>query len=149
MRFAGKVKDISEFIAGIDFNRNFGRLEKTVTYQDACHLVHAQRIQKPPRVLLNAIPGLQLVEMRDSDKCCGSAGIYNVTQYDMSMRILDHKMERVAETGAECIASANPGCQIQLQLGVKRSGLNETREQPVEVVHLVELLDRAYRAAES
>jgi glycolate oxidase iron-sulfur subunit len=147
--FAGKVRDISEFLAGIDFNRNFGRLEKTVTYQDACHLIHAQRISKPPRILLKAVPGLELIEMRDSDKCCGSAGIYNVTQYDMSMKILDHKMERVAETGAEYIASGNPGCHIQLQLGVRRSGLNDSRDQPVEVIHLVELLDQAYRAAEA
>jgi glycolate oxidase iron-sulfur subunit len=148
-RFAAKVRDISEFLAGIEFNRNFGRLEKTVTYQDACHLIHAQRISKPPRVLLKAIPGLELIEMRDSDKCCGSAGIYNVTQYDMSMRILDHKMERVAETGAGCVASGNPGCHIQLQLGIKRSGLNEDRDEPVEVVHLVELLDQAYRNGEA
>ncbi len=147
-RFAAKVRDISEFLAGIEFNRDFGRLEKTVTYQDACHLIHAQRISKPPRVLLKAIPGLELIEMRDSDKCCGSAGIYNVTQYDMSMRILDHKMERVAETGASCVASGNPGCHIQLQLGIKRSGLNENRDEPVEVVHLVELLDQAYRNGE-
>jgi glycolate oxidase iron-sulfur subunit len=147
-RFASKVKDISEFLGGIDFNRNLGRVEKRVTYQDACHLVHAQRIKNQPRLVLNAIPGLEFVEMRDSDKCCGSAGIYNVTQYDMSMRILDHKMERVAETNASCIVSANPGCHLQLQVGVKRAKLNETREEPVEVVHLVELLDEAYRSAE-
>ncbi|MDB5079449.1 MAG: hypothetical protein JWP00_1373 [Chloroflexi bacterium] len=148
-RFARKVKDISEYLVGIKFNRDFGRLETTVTYQDACHLIHAQRIQKPPRVLLNAVPGLKLIEMRDSDKCCGSAGIYNVTQYDMSMKILDHKMERVAETGAGCVVSGNPGCHIQLQLGVRRSGINETRDEPVEVVHLVQLLDQAYRAGEA
>ncbi|HEX2910480.1 MAG TPA: heterodisulfide reductase-related iron-sulfur binding cluster [Chloroflexia bacterium] len=147
-RFASKVQDISEFLAGIDFNRKMGPVEKRVTYQDACHLIHAQRIKNPPRTLLKAIPGLELVEMRDSDKCCGSAGIYNVTHYDMSMQILDHKMERVAETRAGCVVSANPGCHLQLQLGVKRSGLNESREEPVEVVHLVELLDEAYRNAE-
>ncbi len=146
--FAGKVKDISEFLAGIEFNREMGRVERRVTYQDACHLIHAQRIKNPPRTLLKAIPGLELIEMRDSDKCCGSAGIYNVTQYDMSMQILDHKMERVAQTGADCVASGNPGCHIQLQLGVERAGLNEDRATPLEVVHLVELLDEAYRQAE-
>lgn len=145
-QFAHKVKDISEFLAGMDFNRNFGRVEKRVTYQDACHLLHAQRVRNPPRILLNAIPGLELIEMRDSDKCCGSAGIYNVTQHDMSMQILDHKMENVAATRASCVATANPGCQLQLQLGVKRANLNEGRKQPVEVVHLVELLDEAYQA---
>lgn len=147
-RFAHQVKDISEFLAGIDFNRDFGRVEKRVTYQDACHLAHAQRIVKPPRILLKAIPGLELVEMKDSDKCCGSAGIYNVTQTEMSMQILDHKMENVAATGAGCIATANPGCQLQLQVGVKRANLNESRSEPVEVVHIVELLDEAYRARE-
>ena len=86
--------------------------------------------------------------MRDSDKCCGSAGIYNVTQYDLSMQILDHKMEYVAKTGAGCVATANPGCQLQLQLGVKRSGLKNRLREPVEVVHIVELLDDAYRAGE-
>lgn len=148
-RFAHQVKDISEFLGGIDFNANFGPIERRVTYQDACHLVHAQRIKNPPRTLLKAIPGLEFVEMRDSDKCCGSAGIYNVTQYDMSMQILDHKMERVAETRAGCVVSGNPGCHLQLQLGVKRAGLNTELGEPVEVVHLVELLDEAYRAAET
>ncbi len=148
-KFAHKVKDVSEFLAGIEFNRDFGRVEKTVTYQDACHLLHAQRIKNPPRTLLKAIPGLELVEMRDSDKCCGSAGIYNVTHYDLSMQILDHKMEHVAATKANCIATANPGCQLQLQLGVKRARMNEERAEPVEVVHLVELLDEAYTAAGS
>lgn len=146
-RFAHQVKDITEFLVGIDLNRNFGRVEKRVTYQDACHLVHAQRIKNPPRTLLKAIPGLELIEMRDSDKCCGSAGIYNVTHYDLSMKILDHKMEYVAATRADCVATANPGCQLQIQLGVKRSKLNETRDEPIEVVHLVELLDEAYQAA--
>ncbi len=144
-RFAAKVKDISEFLANIDFNRDMGRVEKRVTYQDACHLVHAQRIRNQPRTLLKAIPGLDFVEMRDSDKCCGSAGIYNVTHYDMSMQILDHKMERVAQTNAGCIVTANPGCHLQMQVGVKRSHMDESRDEPMEVVHLVELLDQAYR----
>ena len=147
-RFAKKVRDITEYLAGIDFNREMGRVERTVTYQDACHLLHAQRIKNPPRELLMAIPGLELIELRDSDKCCGSAGIYNVTHNDMSMQILDHKMERVAETGASCIATANPGCQMQLQYGVKRADLKDESNQPVPVVHLVELLDQAYRAVE-
>jgi len=146
--FEHKVKDITEFLGGIDFNRDFGRVNKKITYQDACHLVHGQKIRVQPRTLLKAIPGLEFVEMRDSDKCCGSAGIYNVTQYDLSMQILDHKMEYVAKTGAGCVATANPGCQLQLQLGVKRSGLKNRLREPVEVVHIVELLDEAYRAGE-
>jgi glycolate oxidase iron-sulfur subunit len=137
--FATKIRDVSEFLANIDFNREMGMVEKRVTYQDACHLVHAQRIRQQPRALLEAIPGLELVELRDSDKCCGSAGIYNVTHYDMSMQILDHKMERVAETGASCIASGNPGCQLQLGVGIQRAGLENFQS-----VHLIELLDEAY-----
>jgi len=146
--FAHQVKDISEFLVGIDFNRKLGRVEKRVTYQDACHLIHAQRIKNPPRTLLKAIPGLELVEMRDSDKCCGSAGVYNVTQYEMSMQILDHKMPNIAATKASCVATANPGCQLQIQVGVKRANLTKgSSDEPLEVVHLVELLDEAYQAA--
>lgn len=150
-KFAYKVKDFTEFLAGIDFNRQLGPLHQRVTYQDACHLLHAQRIQKPPRTLLTAIPGLEFVEMVDSDKCCGSAGIYNVTQHEMSMQILDHKMENVAATNAEVIAIANPGCHVQLELGVKRGGLNEARpaNDPLKVRHIAEILDEAYRNYES
>lgn len=86
--------------------------------------------------------------MRDSDKCCGSAGIYNVTNYDMSMQILDHKMKYVADTQAGCVVTTNPGCQLQIQVGVKRAALNDSRDTPIEVVHIVELLDEAYRAGE-
>ncbi len=148
-RFASQTRDISEFLSGIEFNRAMGPVDRRVTYQDACHLVHAQRIKNPPRSLLKAIPGLDFIEMRDSDKCCGSAGIYNVTHYDMSMQILDHKMERVAESRAGCVVTANPGCQIQLQYGVQRAGLTDAQAEPLEVVHLVQLLDEAYQAAEN
>lgn len=146
-KFSNKVKDFSEFLAGIELNMQLGPLNKKVTYQDACHLLHAQRIQKPPRTLLKAIPGLEFIEMKDSDKCCGSAGIYNITQHDMSMQILDHKMENVAATNAEVVATANPGCHAQLQYGVGRCGLNQNRpsDQPVQVMHLAEILDESYR----
>jgi glycolate oxidase iron-sulfur subunit len=146
--FARKVKDATEFLAGIDFNRNFGWIDRRITYQDACHLLHGQKISTAPRTLLKAIPGVELVEMRDSDKCCGSAGVYNVTQTEMSMQILDHKMENIARTRPQCIITANPGCQIQLQLGVKRAQLDRGFGKPVEVAHVIELLDEAYRAAE-
>jgi glycolate oxidase iron-sulfur subunit len=146
-KFTQKVKDFSEFLASIEFNRQLGPLNQRVTYQDACHLLHAQRVQKPPRILLQAIPGLEFVEMLDSDKCCGSAGIYNVTHFDMSMQILDHKMENVAATNAEVLATTNPGCHAQLQYGVKRCGLNEARpaNAPLQVKHLAEILDESYR----
>jgi glycolate oxidase iron-sulfur subunit len=146
--FDHKVKDISEFLASLELNTNFGKLNMRVTYQDACHLIHGQKISQPPRKLIKAIPGIEFVEMRNSDKCCGSAGIYNVTNYDMSMQILDHKMDYVKATNASCIVNANPGCHIQLQVGVQRSGINKTRAKDVQVMHIVELLDEAYRTAE-
>jgi glycolate oxidase iron-sulfur subunit len=146
--FDHKVKDITEFLASIDLNTNFGKLDLKVTYQDACHLIHGQKISQQPRKLIKSIPGVEFIEMRNSDKCCGSAGIYNVTNYDMSMQILDHKMDYVKATNANCILTANPGCQIQLQVGVERSGMQKSRAQQVEVKHIVEILDEAYRAAE-
>jgi glycolate oxidase iron-sulfur subunit len=148
-QFAHRVKDLSEFVAGLDFNREFGRVEKRITYQDSCHLAHGQKVRLQPRTLLKAIPGLELVEMPESDKCCGSAGVYNVTQYDMSMQILDHKLENAAMVKPDYIITANPGCQLQMQLGVRRAGLTNANGKAVEVKHYVEILDEAYRAAET
>ncbi|MEI7555704.1 heterodisulfide reductase-related iron-sulfur binding cluster [Candidatus Chlorohelix sp.] len=146
--FSEKVKDITEFLASIELNRNFGRINRRITYQDACHLLHGQKIQFPPRALLKAIPGIELVEMKDSDKCCGSAGIYNVTNSELSLQILDEKMENIADARPQCIIVANPGCHLQMKLGVKRAGLQKGLGKPIDVAHIVELLDEAYRAAE-
>ncbi len=137
-KFSGLVRDINEFLASIELNQNLGPINKTVTYQDSCHLAHGQKIKAPPRKLLRAIPGLTLKEMPLSDVCCGSAGIYNVLQTDMSMAILSKKMENVKRTGAEVIVTANPGCIIQLRAGVCMQG----GEQPVK--HVVEMLDESY-----
>jgi glycolate oxidase iron-sulfur subunit len=118
-----------------------GALDLTVTYQEACHLVHAQRIAGPPRAILRAIPGVKLVEMEESSLCCGSAGVYNMTQPAMSRRLMERKTGHVLATGAEVVVSANPGCMIQLQTGLREAGAgNRTR-----VRHIVELLDEAYR----
>ena len=136
--FSSKVRDVTEFLAGIDFNRNFGAIRARATYQDPCHLGHAQRIRSAPRKLMAAIPGLELVELKESEVCCGSAGIYNVVQNEMAERLLKAKMQRVDETGAELILTANPGCLLQLRAGVARS--NRKRR----VLHVVELLDEAY-----
>ncbi len=138
--FASKVRDITELLADLPFEPPTGAVRARVTYQDSCHLAHAQRIREAPRRILRSVPGLELVEMETPDRCCGSAGIYNLTQADMSRRILDEKMEDVASTGADIIATANPGCMLQLEAGVRRAGGRH------EVVHVVELLDRAYRA---
>ncbi len=139
-RFDGLVKDVTEFVAGLPFAHDLGRIDARVTYQDSCHLAHAQRIKDAPRAILRAIPGLQLVELPHADLCCGSAGIYNIVQPEMSMRLLDDKMAEVAATGADVVATANPGCMLQLDAGLRRANL------PGRVAHVIELLDAAYEA---
>lgn len=139
-RFSSIVKDVTEFLADLPLDPPRARLEMKVTYQDPCHLAHAQRISKPPRVLLRAIPGLELVEMRDPTRCCGAAGIYSVLQKKMSRQLLENKMKDVASTGVRVVATANPGCMMQLQLGWYLSGVDG------QVYHVVELLDKAYQA---
>jgi glycolate oxidase iron-sulfur subunit len=140
-RFARTVKDISEFLVGLPFVPPPGRVDSRVTYQDSCHLAHAQRITSAPRQVLAAIPGLQLGEMTRPDGCCGSAGVYSLTQGDMSLRLLRSKMRDIRATGARYIATSNPGCIAQLEAGVRMTGGR------VRVVHVVELLDRAYRSS--
>jgi glycolate oxidase iron-sulfur subunit len=112
-----------------------------VTYQDSCHLVHGQKIREAPRQLLREIPGVTFVEMPMSELCCGSAGVYNVTETKTSMELLDQKMDNVATTQADVIVTANPGCILQLRAGVAK------RKTGQEVMHLVELMDRAMDGA--
>ena len=138
-QFSALMRDATEFLASIELNREMRPVEAVVTYQDSCHLAHGQKIRTAPRKLLAAIPGLTFAEMRGADLCCGSAGIYNVVQNEMSMQILAHKMEAVNATGASIIATANPGCLLQLQAGVRLHGKGQ------KVVHVVELLDAAYK----
>jgi glycolate oxidase iron-sulfur subunit len=113
----------------------------TATYQDSCHLAHGQRIRSAPRQLLQRVPGLKLKEMALSDLCCGSAGIYNVAHTGMATALLDKKMETVNATGADRLVTANPGCILQLRVGVERHGRSQ------RVSHVVEILDEAYRLA--
>jgi len=138
--FSARLQDVTEFLAGIDLNRELAVMKLRATYQDPCHLAHAQRIRSAPRRLLSAVPGLELVELKESEICCGSAGVYNIAHNEMAERLLAAKMQRIDETGAELILTANPGCLLQLRAGVARSG-NRRR-----VWHVVELLDVAYRA---
>ncbi len=137
-RFSTLMKDVNEFLASIELNPAMRPLAYSVTYQDSCHLLHGQKIKNAPRKLLRSIPGLAFREMPNSDICCGSAGIYNVVQDEMAMRLLDRKMEAVKLTQAEVIATANPGCILQLRAGVERKGSGQ------RVMHVVELLDEAY-----
>jgi glycolate oxidase iron-sulfur subunit len=139
--FSRRMQDVTEFLASIELNREMRPLPFTVTYQDSCHLAHGQRIRGAPRRLLEAVPGLVFREMPLSDLCCGSAGIYNVVQNEMSMQILERKMESVNSTGADVIATANPGCILQLRAGARLHGKGQ------RVVHVVELLDEAYKPA--
>ena len=138
-RLGAMVKDISEFLAGLPLLPPQGRLPVPVTYQDACHLAHAQRITDAPRQVLQSIPGLDLVEMEDSSRCCGAAGLYSALQPEMSRRLMENKVRAILATEAEVVASANPGCTIQLQLGLKQAGA------AVRVRHVVDLLDEAYQ----
>jgi glycolate oxidase iron-sulfur subunit len=137
--FSRRMQDVTEFLASVELNRGMKPLALTVTYQDSCHLAHGQRIRTAPRKLLESIPGLKLREMPLADLCCGSAGIYNVVENEMSMQILERKMENVNRTGADVIATANPGCILQLRAGASLHGKGQ------RVVHVVELLDEAYQ----
>ena len=139
-RFAEATKDITELLVSLPFDPPTAPLNRKVTYQDPCHLVHAQRISSQPRAILNAIPGLELVEMDQSSMCCGGAGIYSAVQPDLSAKILDAKMGNIAATGASQVVTANPGCMVQIEQGLLRMGI------PSKVLHVVDLLDEAYQA---
>ena len=142
-QFRSLLKDVNEFLVELDakgdFNRDLAPLPYRVTYQDSCHLAHGQKIKAAPRTLLRAIPNLAFQEMPNSDVCCGSAGIYNVVQSEMAAGILEEKMRAVNTVSPDVIATANPGCMLQLQAGVARMGKGQ------RVAHVVELLNEAYR----
>jgi glycolate oxidase iron-sulfur subunit len=138
--FAHKIKDVHEFLAGLGLRQEgLGRLDVAVTYQEPCHLAHAQRISVQPRSLLQAIPGLTLREMHESSLCCGSAGVYNVTQPEMALALGARKVDNALATGAQVIATGNPGCALQLAGELRRRG------EDVQVRYIVELLDESYR----
>jgi len=143
-----KIKDIHEWLVEIGITppqTSDGSQPSTlnsqlrITYHEACHLCHGQKITQQPRAILNAIPGLKLVELPESTWCCGSAGIYNITQPEMSGELLRRKLDNIAKTGAKIVATANPGCSVQLEAGARASG------QPLQIVHPITLLARAYR----
>ena len=143
--FAERVVDISAFLVRKGFrapSEGPSAQPSRVAYDAPCHLFHAQRVQAEPRELLSRIPGVDLLQFRDPERCCGSAGIYNVTHYEMSMKVLDRKMEHIRAAEPDVVATGNPGCHMQLSEGVRRSGMN------AEVVHPVVLLERAYQRSE-
>jgi glycolate oxidase iron-sulfur subunit len=137
-----KVKDIHEWLAGIGVRppKTHGAPPIVVTYHESCHLSHGQKIVEQPRRLLQAIPNVRLVELPESLWCCGSAGIYNLTQPEMANRLLERKLNHIRSTGATVVATANTGCHLQLINGARQAGLG------VRVVHPMTLLAEAYRA---
>jgi glycolate oxidase iron-sulfur subunit len=137
-RFASRVRDVSQFLAKEPLRGPLRPVPRTVTYHDPCHVAHGQKIRKEPRALLAQVPGLKLVELPEADWCCGSAGTYNLVQPEMAARLQQRKIAHIRETGAEAVVTSNPGCIIQIAQGLRAEGT------PVEVLHIVEVLDRAY-----
>jgi glycolate oxidase iron-sulfur subunit len=139
VRFSARIHDISEYLVQLPAVPVVHPMNMRVTYQEPCHLAHAQRITQAPRQLLKRIPGLELVEMYESSLCCGSAGIYNITQPAMSRRLRERKIQHTTETCADAVITANPGCQLQLDCGLRSAGSG------MRVLHIVDVLDQAYR----
>ncbi len=140
-RFAARIRDAGEHLAAVGLVARPGALRARAAYDDPCHLLHGQGIKEPPRELLRAIPGLELVPLEEADMCCGSAGTYNVTQPALSRALLERKVAHVLASGANMVVTANPGCQMQLERGMRAAG------KRVSVVHLMDVLDQAYEAA--
>jgi len=137
--FSKKTKDIMEFLSEIGLRGELKDIKCRVTYQDACHIAHAQRIKSQPRNIIKQIPGVDFVELPESELCCGSAGIYNMVEPEMSGRLLERKIKNLKETNAEILVAGNPGCLFQIQMGIKKHGLN------IKTAHPVELLDWSYQ----
>lgn len=140
MQFSARALDVSEALVQSKLPSAMRETQLRVTYQEPCHLAHAQRIKKEPREILNQIPGIDFVEMNASDRCCGSAGIYNVLHPEIANQLIDEKMANIAATGADVVVTGNIGCLLQLEYGKMRSGWTG------RVMHLVELLDEANAA---
>jgi glycolate oxidase iron-sulfur subunit len=132
-QFGRKVKDITEVLGAFEWG-DIGETRK-VTYHDACHLAHAQRITKPPRVIIRSVVGKNFVELPESDVCCGSAGSYNLTEPDMAERLQRRKIENILKSGAEIVLTTNPGCLLQIRAGLKKAGAEHIR-----ALHLVDYL---------
>jgi glycolate oxidase iron-sulfur subunit len=138
LAFKYKVTDISTILSKLDFTQYKLRAKQpvVVTYQDSCHLRNVSGVISEPRNLLNSIDNAYYVELNGADQCCGSAGIYNLLQSEMSMKILDDKMEKVKDTKAAIVITSNPGCLLQMKLGIERAGLSHQMES----IHIVDFL---------
>lgn len=140
--FSRKIRDVSEFLAEIPLKQPTGRVRRRVTYHDPCHLRRGQRVWKQPRSLLSKIDGLEFVELPEADWCCGSAGSQLITHYETSRRVLNRKLDNIARTNCDAVASGCPGCRMQLNAGIQGRGL------VVKAVHPVQLLDEAYEGSD-
>ena len=138
-KLAEKTRDIHELLDEYGFEAPTGRVDAKVVFQDPCHLLSTQRINDAPRRILEAIPGVDLVAMKEPSVCCGSAGSYAISQREMSMRLGDRKARNVVDSGANVMATGNPGCALQLANALERA------ESEVRVSYVVDLLDEAYR----
>lgn len=138
-KFAAKIKDINEFLDELGIVPPCGEINFTATYHDACHLAHAQQIREAPRNLLAQIPGLKLVELAESDLCCGAAGTYNLTEPEMAQRLAKRKMKNILSTGARVVATANAGCLLQIAREARTQG------EKLAIVHPIDLLDKSYQ----
>jgi glycolate oxidase iron-sulfur subunit len=136
--FSATIKDASEFLVDKGMRPPSRRIALRVAYQDPCHLIHGQKIHRQPRQALKMIPGLELVDLNESDWCCGSAGVYNLTHPEIAEEALAWKVKNVVDSGAQVIASANPGCILQIGMGLQRAG------HDIPVVHVMDLLGWAY-----
>jgi glycolate oxidase iron-sulfur subunit len=140
VKFSAKVKDLTEWLASSTFNTQLSTLnpQHRVTYHDACHLAHPQRITKQPRDLVKAVAGANFVELSESDVCCGSAGSYNLTEPEMAERLQQRKTEHILKTGAKTVVTTNPGCLLQIRAGLKKAGRDD-----IEALHIADFLEHA------
>ncbi|MBT6707582.1 MAG: 4Fe-4S ferredoxin [Chloroflexi bacterium] len=137
-------KDIHELLVEFEFEAPTKLMNVKVTYQDPCHLLNVQRITDAPRTILNSIPGLELIDLGEAAVCCGSAGTYSLTQREMSAQLGKRKARNVVATGAEIVATGNPGCAMQLDFALKEVAKEDSSTRSTKVRYVVDLLDQAY-----
>ena len=139
VKFAAKVRDCSEFLDQLGLLPPVGEVRLTATYHDACHLVHAQKVREQPRNLLKKIPGLKLIELPESELCCGAAGTYNLTEPEMAERLGKRKLDNILSTGARLVITSNAGCLMQIAREARMRG------ESLKIMHPMDVLDLAYR----
>jgi glycolate oxidase iron-sulfur subunit len=137
--FAHKVRDVSEFLDGLGLIQPPGEIRLTATYHDACHLAHAQKVREQPRNILKKVPGLKLVDLAESELCCGAAGTYNLTEPEMAERLARRKLENIRRTGARVVITGNAGCLLQIAREARMQG------ETLKILHPMEILDLSYR----